>query len=116
MARRRLEALACGTPVVATAVGGIPEQVRDGETGFLVTPGDPEAMAKAIMALLTNEALRKRLGGNAAMDARRRFELQFQVKTYLDWYCLIVKHLNAQSSTQQLINLQRGVYALPSFE
>ena len=102
-----LEALACGTPVVATAVGGIPEQIKglqvegcrfqvagcepnryeDYEaTGMLVPVGDAEGMADAIVALLTNEALRWRLGENAAKDARQRFDLQRQVDDYLTWY------------------------------
>jgi glycosyltransferase involved in cell wall biosynthesis len=81
-----LEALACGTPVVATAVGGIPEQVKDSVTGFLAPPGDVEAMAETIVALLTDDALRRRLGENAARDARERFDLWRQVETYLKWY------------------------------
>ena len=81
-----LEALACGTPVVATAVGGIPEQVEDGVTGFLMPPGDAEAMAEAIITLLTDDALRMRLGRNAAEDAQRRFTLNRQVEAYLGWY------------------------------
>ena len=74
-----LEALACGTPVVATAVGGIPEQVKNGGTGFLVPPKDPEAMAKHITMLLTNDALRHQFGLNAVQDARQRFDLHHQV-------------------------------------
>jgi glycosyltransferase involved in cell wall biosynthesis len=60
-----VEALAVGTPVVATAVGGVPEVVRDGENGLLVPPGDPEALAAAIRRLLGENALRERLSSAA---------------------------------------------------
>jgi glycosyltransferase involved in cell wall biosynthesis len=89
-----LEALACGTPVVATAVGGIPEQVEDGVTGFLVGPGDAEAMAAAVVALLADEALRKRFGENAAQEARKRFDLDRQVSEYIEWYQGIIERRN----------------------
>ncbi len=81
-----LEALSCGTPVVATAVGGIPEQVRNGETGFLVPPKDAEAMAKHIVALLIDDQLRHQFSLNAAQDARVRFDLNYQVEAYVEWY------------------------------
>ena len=81
-----LEALACGKPVVATEVGGIPEQVEDGMTGFLVPPGDAEGMAEAVITLLTDDALRIQLGHNAAEDAQRRFGLSRQVDEYINWY------------------------------
>jgi glycosyltransferase involved in cell wall biosynthesis len=53
-------------PVVATTVGGLPEMVDHGETGYLVPPRDPQALADAIVPLLENEQLRKRLGLNGA--------------------------------------------------
>lgn len=81
-----LEALACGTPAVATAVGGIPEQVEDGQTGFLVPPGDAESMAKGIIDLLTDDGLRTRFGREAAKDAQKRFDLNRQVDNYIAWY------------------------------
>lgn len=81
-----LEALACGTPVVATAVGGIPEQVKDSRTGILVDPGSPESMAEAIVRLLNHDGLRSRMGANAAEDAERRFDQRRQVDDYLGWY------------------------------
>jgi len=113
-----LEALACGTPVVATAVGGIPGQVKglgiagcglrnlglngyrmEEATGVLVAPGDVESMAEATMALLSNEPLGKRLGENAAQDARQRFGLEAQVAMYLEWYRAILTRKNANYST-----------------
>ncbi len=57
-----LDAMACGRPIVATTAGGIPEVVADGETGFLVPPRDHHAMADAIVRLLKDEALRRRMG------------------------------------------------------
>jgi glycosyltransferase involved in cell wall biosynthesis len=56
-----VEALAVGTPVVATSVGGVPEVVRDGENGLLVAPGDPTALATAIETFFSDDALRRRL-------------------------------------------------------
>jgi glycosyltransferase involved in cell wall biosynthesis len=81
-----LEALACGTPVAATAVGGIPEQVEDGRTGFLVAPGDPHALAERLTQLLSDPVLRARMGGEAAAAARRQFDLDRQADAYLAWY------------------------------
>jgi glycosyltransferase involved in cell wall biosynthesis len=81
-----LEALACGTPVVATAVGGIPEQIEDGRTGFLVPPGDARAMAERVVWLLLNEDLLSSMARQAARVARRDFDLTRQVDAYLDWY------------------------------
>jgi glycosyltransferase involved in cell wall biosynthesis len=61
-----LEALAVGTPVIATAVGGVPEVVREGENGLLVSPGDVGALAEAIRRLATDDALRGALADAAA--------------------------------------------------
>ncbi len=60
-----LEAMAHGRPIVASAVGGIPEAIQDGETGLLVAPGDPKPLAHALDHLLTDSALRDRLGAAA---------------------------------------------------
>jgi glycosyltransferase involved in cell wall biosynthesis len=61
-----VEALAVGTPVVATAVGGVPEVVHDGENGLLVPPRDPARLATALRSLLDDDALHARLAANAA--------------------------------------------------
>lgn len=82
-----LEAMACGLPVVATAVAGIPEAVVHGETGLLAEPRDVDAIARHIASLLDDAALRARLGGRAreaiarewsARDAVRRLAAVFE--------------------------------------
>jgi glycosyltransferase involved in cell wall biosynthesis len=62
MSNALLEAMAARLPVVATATGGTPDVVLEDETGFLVPPGDPPALTRAIQALLADPALRDRLG------------------------------------------------------
>ena len=57
-----LEAMACATPVAGSAVGGIPEVVSDGETGLLVPPDDPAALAVALNALVSDPALAAAMG------------------------------------------------------
>jgi glycosyltransferase involved in cell wall biosynthesis len=66
-----IEAMQAGIPVVASRIGGIPDLVADGETGVLVEPGDPRALATAIASLLADRAHASALGVAAAMRARR---------------------------------------------
>lgn len=68
-----LEALALARPVVATAVGGIPEVITHGETGLLVPPRDPAALAEAILWLLNNPTEAARLGEQGRERVRRDF-------------------------------------------
>jgi glycosyltransferase involved in cell wall biosynthesis len=70
-----LEAQAAGLPVVAGAVGGVPEIVADGRTGRLVPPGDPDAFAAALRPLLADPALRRRLGAAAARRAAQQHDI-----------------------------------------
>jgi glycosyltransferase involved in cell wall biosynthesis len=70
-----LEALSCGTPVVASRVGGLPEIVSDGECGLLVPPGNPDELAQALLTLLINEPLSRRF----ALAARNR-AMRFSTK------------------------------------
>lgn len=65
-----LEAMACGTPVVASDVGGLSFIVRDGETGFLVSEGDEDAFADSILTLLENKALRDEMGARGVKVAQ----------------------------------------------
>ena len=65
-----LEAMACGTPVIASEVGGLAFLIRDGETGFHVPDRDPEALAARICEILTNPDLRREMGLKAAEYAR----------------------------------------------
>ncbi len=81
-----LEALACGVPVIGAQSGGLPEVVRDGETGFLCEPGDVEGMAEAGIALLSDERRWAAVSALAARDARDRFGQEAVVAQYEAFY------------------------------
>jgi glycosyltransferase involved in cell wall biosynthesis len=68
-----LEAMACGRPVIGSAVGGIPYTVVDGETGLLVPPRNPEKLAERLYQLLTQPALCERLGQAARLRVEQEF-------------------------------------------
>lgn len=78
------EAMASGRPVVAYNVGGVSVQIEDGVNGFLVPPGDIEAFADRIIRLLSNKALRSRMGLAARRIAEEKFNAKIAVKKYLN--------------------------------
>ena len=70
-----LEAMACGKPVIATNVGGIPEIVKQGENGLLVRPNDPSELAKTILYMLRNRERAKRMSKQGAKYIAENFDL-----------------------------------------
>jgi glycosyltransferase involved in cell wall biosynthesis len=80
-----LESLACETPAVATAVGGVAEVVEDGRTG-LVRPAEPVALGAALAELLADAELRARLGAAGRATVRERFTIERQARAYLELY------------------------------
>jgi len=81
-----MEAMAAGLPVVSTAVGGVPELVRDGETGLLVPSEDTGALAQAIQALVDNPARRQAMGVAARQHAVASFDIRHTVRGYEQLY------------------------------
>lgn len=87
-----LEAMACGTPVIASRVGGLAHLVRDGETGFNVPAQDPEALAEKLRSLFINHDMRAAFGARAAAYAKE-FSWEIITKQVKDVYKeLIVKN------------------------
>lgn len=80
------EAMGCAKPVVSTTVGAIPEIVVEGETGFLVPPGDPVALADRIGRLAEDAELRRRLGAAGRRVAIEKFDVERMVQETLDLY------------------------------
>jgi N-acetyl-alpha-D-glucosaminyl L-malate synthase BshA len=85
-----LEALSCGVPVVASRVGGLPEVIEEGESGFLAPVGDIDGMADAVVRLLEDDVLHTRLARNARARAVERFRLLPMVDRYEAFYCRVL--------------------------
>jgi L-malate glycosyltransferase len=81
-----LDAMACGKPIVATTAGGMPEVVVDGKTGLLVPPRDHDALADSIVALLKDEALRRKMGAAGEARVRDHFSAERMVQETLAVY------------------------------
>lgn len=77
-----MEAMAAGKPTIATAVGGVPEFVSDGETGLLVAPDDAAALARAMRLLARDLEMRERLGRNARRIAAEAYDVRPMVDAY----------------------------------
>jgi glycosyltransferase involved in cell wall biosynthesis len=81
-----LESMACGTPVVASNVGGIPEIITDEVDGLLVEPGHPDILAKTIARLLSDKSFRNILGQRAKLKIANNFSWQANISKYLNCY------------------------------
>ncbi len=86
-----LEAQAAGRPVIASRVGGLPEIVMDGETGWLVDSDDPEGLADAMQDALADPERAERMGQAAYKRAREHFSIEAQARAYEDIYRSIVE-------------------------
>lgn len=81
-----LEAQACGLPVLASRIGGIPEYVKDGATGFLFTPGDHVELAGHVERLLAEPQLAERISRQALQHARAHFDPEGGAAELIGWY------------------------------
>ena len=81
-----IEAMAAGKPVVATEIGGIPEVVKDGETGLLVAPGNPEALARATLRLLRDPNAARVMGEQGRIRFEEKFTKNRMVREIEDLY------------------------------
>jgi glycosyltransferase involved in cell wall biosynthesis len=86
-----VEAMASGVPVVSTSVGGPSETVREGETGFLVPPGDPETLSARILQLAAQPEQRQEFGRRARARAERLYALGSSARALAELYQAILK-------------------------
>lgn len=92
-----LEAMACGVPVVASRVGGLPEVVQHGKTGYLADVGDVEGMSEAVLKLLTNDLRYKAFSEQAVKWARETFPVERAVIGYESVYQEVCEHRSLRS-------------------
>jgi glycosyltransferase involved in cell wall biosynthesis len=85
-----LESMSMGVPVVSTNLGGVPEVVIDGETGYMVTPGDVEGMAAGIQKLWSDQSAYKLMGENAREMMKENFDKETQFDRFLEYFHSLV--------------------------
>jgi glycosyltransferase involved in cell wall biosynthesis len=84
-----MEAMACALPIVATKVGGIPDQVMDGENGILVKPREPAQLAKALAKLSKDKALRREMQVKSYQIAIERYDMNSYISKLVDVYKIV---------------------------
>ena len=92
-----MEACACGIPVVATDVGGVKEQITDGETGFLVPTKAPEVTGNQVIRILSDNVLARKVGEAAAKKATKFFGLGHMINSYKNLY----ENLSVKKNVEQ---------------
>lgn len=86
-----IEAQACGLPVIASNVGGVPEAIKDGQTGILVEPEDPDGLGNAVTRLLDDVRSRVRMGESGRIWAGERFKADIMVNRLTEVYTSLLK-------------------------
>jgi glycosyltransferase involved in cell wall biosynthesis len=102
--------MAMGKPIIATEVGGIPEIVTSGETGVLIPPEDPAALAKAIVQVLGDPGSARRLGGKAAGWWKRNIQWKKWPKRYIGFTSRFMK---GSRENETIDNRRRRIHWLP---
>ncbi len=96
-----LEAMSCGTPVVSFRVGGIPDLVENGRTGYLAQPGNFKEMGDLIIKLVLDEELRAMMSRQARSLAEREFHITTQASRYLDLFQDVLAERRKEDKTPQ---------------
>ena len=86
-----LEAMATGTPVVATDVGAFSELIVEGKTGYVLPDFEPKTMSEAVIKLIKNKTLRKKLGASSRAHMLEKFALEKEATTLIDTYRSLIK-------------------------
>jgi glycosyltransferase involved in cell wall biosynthesis len=89
-----LEAVACGLPIIGSRVGGIPEVVRDRQTGLLFNRGDAQSLATSAQELLSDGAERRRMSEECRRIAVEEYRLELQSRRYLELYSTLLSSSN----------------------
>ena len=95
-----LEAMAAGRPVVATRVGSVSELVRDEETGLLIPPGDPEALAEALQTMIADSRKRQQFAAKAFEVVRARYSFDRTLEQYDSLYTAVLSTQNPESGAR----------------
>jgi glycosyltransferase involved in cell wall biosynthesis len=95
-----LEAFAAEIPVVATATGGTPEVVTDGVNGYLVPPGDPDALARRIGDVLASEERRRAMGRQGRQRIEEEFTFETQARGYARLFAELTEGASAPSKAE----------------
>jgi D-inositol-3-phosphate glycosyltransferase len=104
-----LEAMACGTPVIGSNVGGIKYSVEDNKTGFLVPPNEPSALARKIRQFFSDRSLRTSMGANGINRVNRFFTWRSVASLLKNVYAAVLTGERPQEQ-MELLEMEEGVY------